>query len=73
MQSTEQSADGEWHVRTILAAAALKAYRCPGCDQEIPPGVAHLVVWPADRDGADDRRHWHRPCWQARFRRGPRR
>ncbi|KAB2345979.1 ATP/GTP-binding protein [Actinomadura rudentiformis] len=72
-QSTEEGADGDWIVRTIAGANAVKAYRCPGCDQEIPPGVGHLVVWPADgRGGADDRRHWHRPCWNARGRRTPR-
>ncbi|MGK5533392.1 ATP/GTP-binding protein [Streptomyces sp. URMC 129] len=61
----------EWVVRRIAGAAAAKHYRCPGCDQEIPPGVAHVVVWP--RLGAvDDRRHWHGACWNARDRRGAR-
>ncbi|MFD0537435.1 hypothetical protein ACFQY7_30485 [Actinomadura luteofluorescens] len=50
---------------------AAKPYRCPGCDQEIAPGVGHVVAWRAG-DGGDDRRHWHRPCWQARNRRTPR-
>ncbi|WP_425544170.1 ATP/GTP-binding protein [Actinocorallia libanotica] len=72
ISETRREPDGEWHVRTVLASAALKTYRCPGCDQTIPPGVAHLVAWPADRGGPDDRRHWHRACWQARLRRGPR-
>jgi hypothetical protein len=72
-QRTEDGPDGEWNVRMIAGANAVKAYRCPGCDQEIPPGVGHIVAWPADGWGdADDRRHWHRPCWQARGRRGPR-
>ncbi|MBO2456488.1 ATP/GTP-binding protein [Actinomadura violacea] len=72
-QQTEDGPDGEWIVRSITGAAAVKAYRCPGCDQEIPRGVPHVVAWPADeRGGADDRRHWHRPCWQARARRAPR-
>jgi hypothetical protein len=44
--------DGEWTVRRIPGGAATKAYRCPGCDQEIAPGVAHVVVWPAEGDGA---------------------
>ncbi|ROO89841.1 hypothetical protein EDD29_7550 [Actinocorallia herbida] len=73
VQETRREADGEWHVRAITAAAAVKAYRCPGCDQVIPPGVPHLVTWPADRGGPDDRRHWHRPCWSARLHRRPRR
>ncbi|GAA1531422.1 ATP/GTP-binding protein [Actinomadura kijaniata] len=72
-QQTEEGPDGEWNVRQVPGANATKHYRCPGCDQLIPPGVAHLVAWPADGFGdADDRRHWHRPCWQARTRRGPR-
>ena len=67
--------DGPWHVRSVSASAAVKRYRCPGCDHEIQPGVPHVVVWPADdRDGfgtgrVDDRRHWHTPCWNARTRR----
>ena len=28
---------------------AVKAYRCPGCDHEIPPGLGHEVVVPARR------------------------
>jgi hypothetical protein len=70
--------DGEWTVRRIPGGAVTKAYRCPGCDQEIRPGVPHVVVWPADGggDGAgsgglDDRRHWHDGCWRARDRRAP--
>lgn len=68
--------DGSWFVRSITAAAAVKLYRCPGCDHEISPGVPHVVVWPADdREQAwgagrvEDRRHWHTPCWNARARR----
>jgi hypothetical protein len=62
--------DGEWLVRNVPGAD--KPYRCPGCDQEIPPGVGHVVVWPADERGdLTDRRHWHTGCWQARDRRRP--
>jgi hypothetical protein len=62
--------DGEWLVRDVPAGD--KPYRCPGCDQEIPPGVGHVVAWPADgRGDLTDRRHWHRACWQARDRRAP--
>ncbi|HEX5596901.1 MAG TPA: hypothetical protein VFX61_12930 [Micromonosporaceae bacterium] len=64
--------DGEWQVRAIPGPAAVKTYRCPGCDQEIRPGVAHLVAWPADgRGDLGDRRHWHNSCWRARDRRAP--
>ncbi|GAA4231340.1 hypothetical protein GCM10022254_28240 [Actinomadura meridiana] len=72
VQETEAAADGEWNVRAVSGAGAVKAYRCPGCDQEIPPGVAHVVAWRTDDRSGDDRRHWHRPCWQARSRRSPR-
>jgi len=36
---------------------AVKTYRCPGCDHEIPPGIGHEVVVP--RDAPHERRHWH--------------
>jgi hypothetical protein len=68
------SADGQWSVRHISTAGAVKTYRCPGCDHEIGAGVAHVVVWPADERGdLADRRHWHTSCWSARDRRPPRR
>jgi hypothetical protein len=60
----------EYVVRSVTGAAA-KAYRCPGCDQEISAGVPHVVVWPLHHEDASDRRHWHIPCWAARDRRGP--
>ena len=69
---TQEWPDGEWIVRQVPGAAATKLYRCPGCDQELRPGTAHLVVWPADATGAEGRRHWHNACWQRRPRRpGP--
>jgi hypothetical protein len=39
---------------------ARKPYRCPGCEQDIRAGEAHVVVVP--RGAADLRRHWHRRC-----------
>ena len=54
-------------VRQIGSQAATKFYVCPGCNQNIPPGVAHVVAWPRDTGrGADERRHWHRHCWDRR-------
>ncbi len=58
-------------VRSIAGAAATKTYRCPGCQQVIPPGLAHLVTWPAEPawssgSGLEERRHWHNSCWQRR-------
>jgi hypothetical protein len=67
--------DGEWVVRQVPGAAAVKIYRCPGCNQEIVPGAGHVVVWPAETPGPAERRHWHNACWQRRPRRpgpGPR-
>jgi hypothetical protein len=72
VEMTQTWSDGDWLVRTIPGRGAVKAYRCPGCDHEIRPGVAHVVAWPADgRGDLTDRRHWHTPCWRARDRRRP--
>lgn len=65
---TEAGPDGEdYHVRNVPAPRAAKRYRCPGCDHEIMPSVAHIVAWPSDEfGGAGDRRHWHTGCWSSR-------
>jgi hypothetical protein len=47
-----------------------KAYRCPGCDHAIRPGVWHLVAVP--ETAPDERRHWHERCWQVELRSGRR-
>ncbi|QSB15879.1 hypothetical protein JQS43_05975 [Natronosporangium hydrolyticum] len=64
-----------YRVRHIPGGAAGKTYRCPGCAQEISPGVPHVVAWPesglAGFGGEADRRHWHTGCWRARDRRRP--
>lgn len=69
VDTVETWPDGEWRVRAAAGSAG-KAYRCPGCDQEISPGTRHLVCWPAD-GSVDERRHWHTACWRARLRRSP--
>ena len=70
VERVQAQPDGDWLVRNVPAGD--KTYRCPGCDQEIPAGVGHVVVWPADERGdLTDRRHWHTGCWRARDRRGP--
>jgi hypothetical protein len=47
---------------TVRAVTGQKSYICPGCNQDIRPGVPHLVVMiEGDVEG---RRHWHTPCWQ---------
>ncbi|MCQ9343578.1 hypothetical protein NQ015_04045 [Corynebacterium sp. 153RC1] len=60
--------NGETYLmRRMGAHAAVKFYICPGCNQNIPPGIAHVVAWPKDSGrGAQDRRHWHAACWERR-------
>ena len=67
----ESGPDGDWVVRAVPGSAATKTYRCPGCDQEIAAGTAHVVVWPAFTRGVAERRHWHRACWDRRLQRRP--
>ncbi|WP_282791400.1 ATP/GTP-binding protein [Streptomyces sp. CC224B] len=68
-QRSEDWRGEEWQVRHVAgASAAGKTYRCPGCDQEIPSGLAHVVAWSA-YSGVDERRHWHTGCWRAKDRR----
>jgi hypothetical protein len=55
----------DWHLRVVQPYQALKVYRCPGCDQEIFPRTMHVVVWP--EGSPQQRRHWHRPCWERHF------
>jgi hypothetical protein len=55
IERTEEWRGEEWAVRQIGGGTG-KRYRCPGCDQEIPPGVPHVVAWPR-LGGVDDRRH----------------
>jgi hypothetical protein len=75
MQRHESHADGDWLVRRVSGASSGRAYRCPGCLQEVTAGTPHVVAWPADTvvgDGLEQRRHWHSPCWDRRDRRRPR-
>lgn len=66
---TEVKRGGSWVVQPISATNAVKTYVCPGCGNEIEPGVAHIAAWREDGilgDAADlaDRRHWHDHCWK---------
>ena len=68
---TESAPDGVWAVRSISSNNAQKTYICPGCHRNVPPGLAHLVVWQEDalfgaEAGLRDRRHWHINCWRGR-------
>ncbi|KUF16065.1 hypothetical protein [Streptomyces silvensis] len=68
-QRAEHWQGEEWSVRHVAGAStAGKTYRCPGCDQEIPSRLAHVVAW-AEHSGVDERRHWHTACWNAKDRR----
>ena len=76
-ERVESGPEGDWVVRSVTGSAATKPYRCPGCDQPIPPATPHVVAWPVEGStiaggGLDERRHWHRSCWDARGRRRPR-
>lgn len=55
---------GEVTVRRIQPYEALKTYLCPGCQQDIPPGMGHVVAVPSE--APDLRRHWHHACWSRR-------
>jgi hypothetical protein len=59
--SADEAGD-EIEVRRVQPYQATKTYRCPGCDHEIAPGIGHVVVVP--RFAVDERRHWHRSCWE---------
>lgn len=72
-RTVESHPDGDWIVQRTTGAAATKPYRCPGCDQLIPPATPHIVAFRADDErDLENRRHWHTPCWSARDRRSPR-
>jgi len=62
-------ADDEVEVRRIQPYQASKPYICPGCQQDIPKGMGHVVTVPTS--APDDRRHWHHGCWEHRHRRRP--
>lgn len=57
-----------YEVDRVPGFRADKTYRCPGCGNEIAPGVGHVVAWPHDL--VEDRRHWHAHCWRHASNRG---
>jgi len=65
--------DVDVQVTHVQPYQAVKDYRCPGCDHELKPGIAHVLVWPADagESAVEDRRHWHTSCWANRRNRNP--
>lgn len=67
----EAHPDGDWYVRRLTGITVVKAYRCPGCEQEIAVGTPHVVAWPVEDGDGEARRHWHTGCWAARDRRRP--
>ncbi len=65
--TTQHYAGLLWTVRQVSGVRATRAYRCPGCQQEVLIGTPHVVAWPAEGvGGLEDRRHWHTGCWQRR-------
>jgi hypothetical protein len=52
----------ELEIAHVHPYQAIKTYRCPGCDHEIPAGTGHEVVVPSVAPGL--RRHWHTACWR---------
>lgn len=71
-RTVQDGPDGEWVVQRVRGGE--RGYRCPGCDQPVPAGTAHVVAWRTDDwrgAGVEDRRHWHAACFEARGRRGP--
>ncbi len=70
-QTIEEHGGEDWHVRRLTGSSSTKDYRCPGCDQLIPPATPHIVAWPVDGP-PEDRRHWHTACWQKRAHRSSR-
>jgi hypothetical protein len=59
----------EIEVRFVQPFEARKTYLCPGCTRDIVPGTHHIVAVP--RSMPDERRHWHKGCWEARNTRRP--
>ena len=59
----------EVEVRAVQPYQAVKIYLCPGCNNDIPRGMGHVVVVPLD--APDLRRHWHHGCWRHRATRRP--
>jgi hypothetical protein len=71
-ERTESWRGIDYRVRQVSGAGGSGGpYRCPGCDQLLAAGVAHMVAWRADDPSAVDRRHWHSGCWAARESRQP--
>lgn len=69
-QATE-GADGTWIVQQVRGSASGKVYTCPGCLQDLPAHIAHIVAWRSDDEfgfdtGVGSRRHWHTGCFRSR-------
>ena len=62
MSERRHGDDDDVEVQHVQPYQAVKTYRCPGCDHEIPPGQGHEVVMPAGVPS--ERRHWHTGCWR---------
>ena len=63
----EHKHDGRWVVQNVPARNASKPYVCPGCNQTVQVGTAHVVAWPdtpaiGATSAVEQRRHWHTSC-----------
>ena len=69
VRRVETKRGSRWVVQPISEKNAQKEYRCPGCDQVIPPRQSHIVAWEelslmGSQRAVEDRRHWHSYCWK---------
>ncbi len=67
--SRQATRTGSFLVREVPASRAIKSYVCPGCQNSIPAGMAHVLAWPETpsmgfASGMEQRRHWHKHCWR---------
>ncbi len=63
-RTADPSAGDHVETRFVQPYDAVKTYRCPGCNRDIPAGQGHIVAVPPE--APDLRRHWHRGCWANR-------
>lgn len=70
MRRQVETADGTWSVQKVRGNDSGRMYVCPGCHQELPASLDHVVAWrvgePWGADGVENRRHWHTGCFRRR-------
>lgn len=63
--------DGTWVVQQVRGSSSGKVYTCPGCRQDLPARIDHIVAWRSEEEfgfntGVGARRHWHKACFRSR-------